>query len=56
MAEWNSSPAGGAGGTDVIDNRANGQIVGLAQGNGYGTWGVGTYDPRQIELVGRIVF
>ena len=45
-----------AGGTDTVDNRANGQIVGLPTGGSYGQWGVGTYDPRQIELIGRIVF
>jgi hypothetical protein len=55
-AEWNNSPAGGLGGTDTVDNRANGQIVGLPQGNGYGTWNLGTFPPREIELVGRIVF
>ena len=55
-AEWSSSPSGGAGGTDTVDNRANGQIVGLVTGGGYGQWGTGTYDPRQIELIGRIVF
>jgi hypothetical protein len=55
-AEWNSAPSGGIGGTDTVDNRANGQIVGLPQGNGYGTWGTSTYDPRQIELIGRITF
>jgi hypothetical protein len=55
-AEWNSSPNGAVGGTGVIDNRAGGQIVGLATGGSYGTLGTGTYDPRQIELVGRITF
>jgi hypothetical protein len=55
-AEWNNSPSGSIGATDTVDNRANGQIVGLPQGNGYGTWGMSTYDPRQVELIGRIVF
>ena len=55
-AEWSSSPGGGAGGTDVVNNPANGQIPGLPQGNGYGTWGMGTFAPREIEMVGRIVF
>ncbi len=55
-AEWSSSPGGGGGGTDVVNNPANGQIVGLLQGNTYGTWGNGTNPPREIEMVGRIVF
>ena len=55
-AEWNSTPSGGGGGTDVVNNPANGQIVGLLQGGGYGTWGMGTFAPREIEMVGRIVF
>ena len=55
-AEWSSSPSSGAGGTTVVNNPANGQILGLPQGNGYGTWGMGTFAPREIEMVGRIVF
>jgi trimeric autotransporter adhesin len=55
-AEWSSSPGGGIGSTDTVNNTANGQIVGLSQGGSYGTWGMGTFDPRQIELVGRIIF
>jgi len=55
-AEWNTSPTGAVGSTDTINNPGNGQIVGLATGGTYGQWGTGTYDPRQIELVGRIVF
>jgi len=55
-AEWSSTPGGGAGGTDIVNNPANGQIVGLSQGNTYGTWGNGTFAPREIEMVGRIVF
>jgi hypothetical protein len=55
-AEWNSAPSGGAGGTDTVNNPANGQIVGLTTGGSYGQWGAGTYDPRQVELIGRIVF
>jgi hypothetical protein len=55
-AEWNSSPSGSAGSTDVVNNPANGQIVGLSQGGTYGTWGMGTFAPREIELIGRIVF
>ena len=55
-AEWNNSPSGTIGATDVVNNPANGQIVGLPQGNTYGNWTTTTFDPRQIELVGRIVF
>jgi hypothetical protein len=55
-AEWSSSPSGGIGSIDTVNNPANGQIVGLSQGGGYGTSSKATYDPRQIELVGRIVF
>ena len=55
MAEWSSGEGGGAGGTDTIDNVANGQIVGLTTGT-YGNRGNGTYDPRQVELIGRILF
>lgn len=56
MAEWNSGESGGVGGTDVVNNLANGQIPGLAQGSGYGARGDGTYDPRAVELIGKIVF
>jgi len=55
-AEWNNSPSGTIGGTDVVNNPANGQIVGLPQGNTYGNWTTATFDPRQVELVGRIIF
>ena len=56
MAEWNASEGGGVGGTDVVNSPANGQIPGLVQGGSYGQRGNGTYDPRQVELIGRIVF
>lgn len=46
---------GGIGGTNTINNPANGQIPGYGSG-GYGTSGVGTYDPRQVEFTGRIIF
>jgi hypothetical protein len=55
-AEWSSGAGGGVGSTDTINNPANGQIVGLATGGSFGQWGMGTYPPREIELVGRIVF
>jgi len=62
-AEWSNSPSGSIGGTDTVDNRANGQIVGLPQGGGYGGWNLvgssstpSTFAPREIEMVGRIVF
>lgn len=54
--ERSSVNSGGVGGTDVVNNPANGQIVGLATGGGYGTSGVGSYDRRQVELIGRILF
>ena len=56
MAEWNASEGGGVGATDVVNNPANGQIPGLVQGGSYGQRGDGAYDPRQIELSGRITF
>jgi trimeric autotransporter adhesin len=55
-AEWSSSQSGTIGSTDTVNNPANGQIVGLSQSGGYGTANKTTYDPRQVELVGRIVF
>jgi len=55
-AEWNNLSSGSIGNFDTVNNPANGQIVGLSQGGGYGTSSKATYDPRQIELVGRIVF
>jgi trimeric autotransporter adhesin len=56
-AEWSSSPSGTIGATDTVNNLANGQIPGLPSANtGYGSWGLATYDPRQIEFVGRITF
>jgi hypothetical protein len=53
--EWNSQPSAGAGGTDTVNNPANGQIPGYGSG-GFGTYGMGTFDPRQIQLQGRITF
>jgi len=53
--EWNSQPSAGAGGTDTVNNPANGQIPGYGSGT-YGTQGMGTFDPRQIQLQGRITF
>lgn len=56
MAEWNGNENGGIGGTDVVDNPAKGQIPGLPQGGSYGQRNNSTYDPRQVELIGRIIF
>ena len=53
--EWNSQPSAGAGGTDTVNNPSNGQIPGYGSGT-YGTYGMGTFDPRQIQLQGRITF
>jgi len=53
--EYNAQPSAGAGGTDTVNNPANGQIPGFGSG-GYGTYGMGTFDPRQIQLQGRIIF
>jgi hypothetical protein len=55
-AEWNNSPSGNIGNINTVNNPANGQIVGLSQGGSYGTSTKATYDPRQIELTGRILF
>jgi hypothetical protein len=56
-AEWSSTPSGTIGATDTVNNLANGQIPGLPSANtGYGAWGLGTYDPRQVEFVGRFTF
>jgi hypothetical protein len=53
--EWNSQPSAGAGSTDTVNNPAKGQIPGYGSG-GFGTYGMGTFDPRQIQLQGRITF
>jgi hypothetical protein len=53
--EWNSQPGAGAGGTDTDNNPANGQIVGHGSG-GFSACGIGIFDPRQIQLQGRITF
>jgi hypothetical protein len=53
--EWNSMPTGGTGSTNTVNNPANGQIVGYGSGT-FGTYGMGTFDPRQIQLQGRITF
>jgi trimeric autotransporter adhesin len=50
--EWNAQPSAGAGATDTVNNPANGQIPGY----GSGTYGMGTFDPRQIQFQGRITF
>jgi trimeric autotransporter adhesin len=55
-AEWNNSQSGTIGNFNTVNNPTAGQIVGLSQGGTYGTSSKATYDPRQIELVGRIVF
>ena len=54
--ERNAQPGGGAGGTDVINNPGNGQVLGYGTSGGYGTAGMGTYDRRQVEFIGRILF
>ena len=55
-AERNQVWNGGIGGTDTVNDPAAGEIVGLSTSSGYGTNGMGTFDPRQITLTGRILF
>ncbi len=44
------------GGTEVRTNLANGQLIGAGQNAGFGAHGMSTYDPRQIEIVLKLVF
>jgi len=53
--EWSSVNGGGLGGTTTTNKPSNGQIVGYGSG-AFGNRGMGTFDPRQIQLQGRITF
>jgi len=46
----------GLGGTEIVNNPANGQLAGYGQNAQYGSHGTSTYDPRQLQIVLRLVF
>ena len=58
-AEYSSIPGTGIGGTNVSStiptNFTTANPIGYGTGT-FGTYGMGTYDPRQIQLEGRITF
>jgi hypothetical protein len=48
--QFNGAFAGGLGNTNLVSNPANGQIAGSASANNYGTRGLTTYNPRQMQF------
>lgn len=46
----------GLGGTETLNNPSRGQLPGYGQAVGYGTRGLATYDPRNIEVVMKFRF
>ena len=46
----------GLGNTEILDDKANGRAVGAAQNANYGTHGLSTYDPRNMEFVLKLRF
>jgi hypothetical protein len=55
-AQFNGNVTAGTGNIFTNPNAARGQQVGMIQNENFGTWGLGTLDPRQIELRLRIRF
>jgi trimeric autotransporter adhesin len=48
--QFNGAYNGALGGTNLTNNPANGQFPGTASANNYGTRGMGTYNPRQMQF------
>jgi hypothetical protein len=52
--QFNGAYQGALGGTNLTNNPANGQFPGTASAANYGTRGMGTYNPRQMQF--RLAF
>jgi hypothetical protein len=52
--QFNGAYAGGLGGTNLVHNPAQGRIAGSASSANFGTRGMATYNPRQMQF--RIAF
>jgi hypothetical protein len=48
--QFNGAYAGGLGGTNLTNNPGNGQFAGTASAANFGTRGLGTYNPRQMQF------
>jgi hypothetical protein len=48
--QFNGAYVGALGGTNLTNNPANGQFPGTASANNYGTRGLATYNPRQMQF------
>ncbi len=48
--QFNGAYQGGLGGTNLTNNPANGQFPGTASAANYGTRGMATYNPRQMQF------
>lgn len=46
----------GLGGTETLNNPSRGQLPGYGQASNFGTRGMATYDPRNIEVVLKLRF
>ncbi|MDX2267478.1 MAG: carboxypeptidase-like regulatory domain-containing protein [Bryobacter sp.] len=55
-AQFVSNANVGSGNVFTANNPARGQQIGMIQNENFGTWGMATFDPRQIELRLRIRF
>lgn len=55
-AQFRPNLAAGTGATFLAANPARGIQPGMVQNDNFGTWGMATFDPRQIELRFRIFF
>jgi hypothetical protein len=55
-AQFSGNVNGGTGNVFLAPNTARGVQPGMIQNENFGTWGLGTLDPRQVELRLRIRF
>ena len=46
----------GLGATEILNNPSRGQLPGYGQSANFGTRGMGTYDPRNLEMVLKLRF
>lgn len=54
--EFNSAYGGGMGNMNLTNNSASGLVPGIGSSSGFGTAGVGTYDPRQVVMHAFVKF
>ena len=54
--QFSGSYTGGLGGTNLTNNPGNGQFPGTASATNYGTRGMATYNPRQMQFRATLRF